>query len=256
MSRTDDLPRLSSAQADVPEELRALLQSASSDGPSAAQIARLSERLQGLTSTTASPAGWSGPSAATASWKLLALVVAGTGIVVGVGAGLAGRAHRAEPARRVSPALAPSAASTPARRPDSRIGPPPSSMVQPTATVHRRHQPVRHLSVVAADTRASAVPEPARPPVLDVSEVTLLERARQSVRTGEPEAALTQIREHEARFPTGVLVEEREALAVEALVRAGRLNEARPRFQRLLRAYPRSSYRVRIAALLDGKGGP
>jgi hypothetical protein len=49
--------------------------------------------------------------------------------------------------------------------------------------------------------------------------------------------------EHAARFPAGALVQERELLAIQALVRLGRGNEAESRRTRFLAAFPGSAYR-------------
>jgi hypothetical protein len=46
--------------------------------------------------------------------------------------------------------------------------------------------------------------------------------------------------EHARRFPRGVLAEEREALASQALARSGRGNEALDRGTRFRRTYPTS----------------
>lgn len=48
----------------------------------------------------------------------------------------------------------------------------------------------------------------------------------------------------------GVFAEEREVLAVEALIRAGKAEAARARGERFLRAHPKSAHRVRLEELL------
>jgi hypothetical protein len=47
---------------------------------------------------------------------------------------------------------------------------------------------------------------------------------------------------------SGGLVEEREFVIIEALVRLGRLDEARPRAARFLRIFPVSTHRGEVAA--------
>jgi hypothetical protein len=60
-------------------------------------------------------------------------------------------------------------------------------------------------------------------------ERVLLDEARQALIQGEPERALGRLHQHRTRFSDGLLVEERDAMQVEALVHAGRHDEARRR---------------------------
>jgi hypothetical protein len=60
--------------------------------------------------------------------------------------------------------------------------------------------------------------------------------------------------EHARRFPDGVLAEEREAIAIEALVAAGRGDPARARFTQFVARFPDSSYRRHLERLLGGAG--
>jgi hypothetical protein len=79
--------------------------------------------------------------------------------------------------------------------------------------------------------------------------VTLLRDAQDALRTA-PAAALFLADEHAARFPAGVLAQEREVIAIEALIKTGRREEARARAARFLAAIPRTAYRPRVEALL------
>ncbi len=76
-------------------------------------------------------------------------------------------------------------------------------------------------------------------------EMTLLGRA-QYLATREPSAALVLVQDHATRFPRGQQVEERERIAVNALVHAGRAQEARARGEAFLRRYPGSIYATPI----------
>ena len=62
--------------------------------------------------------------------------------------------------------------------------------------------------------------------------------ARKTAYEPTPTKSLALADEHAARFPAGVLAQEREVIAIEALVRLGRMKEARARAQRLFRAAP------------------
>jgi len=57
-------------------------------------------------------------------------------------------------------------------------------------------------------------------------------------------------REHRARFPDGAHAEERDRIAIEALVRLGGIDDARVAGDRFFSRYPQSIYRSRIEDLL------
>lgn len=57
-------------------------------------------------------------------------------------------------------------------------------------------------------------------------ELSLLESVRKATRAGDFPTALTLIHEHERRYPSGLLIEEREALRVKSLLGLGRRDDA------------------------------
>jgi hypothetical protein len=83
------------------------------------------------------------------------------------------------------------------------------------------------------------------------AELTLLASAQDAL-ASNPEVALSLAESHAARFPHAVMVQEREVIAIEALLRLGRVEAARARADRFYRAFPRSAHRARIESLLDG----
>ena len=98
---------------------------------------------------------------------------------------------------------------------------------------------------------ATAVPRPAASASggdVDTSgqhlaaESAILDVARAAIARGEPDQALAAIERHASSFPRGVLREEREALAVKALVLAGRGEEARARAAAFRARYPASFF--------------
>jgi len=74
------------------------------------------------------------------------------------------------------------------------------------------------------------------------SERALVDRARAALSRGQTRYALDALDTHTTRYPRGRLSEEREALAVDALARAGRLDDARARASRFHAAYPNSVF--------------
>ena len=104
------------------------------------------------------------------------------------------------------------------------------------------------LDAAAPSTSPPSVPGAATDPTPE-SEVDLLKRARSALGPA-PATALTLTAEHAARFPRGALGQEREVLAIQALVQLGRRDEARARAARFLAAFPGSAHRVRLEALV------
>lgn len=100
-------------------------------------------------------------------------------------------------------------------------------------------------------------PTPPRPAPLRVAprdsvatdEMSAVARARSLV-DRDPEAALRLLEQIRQRYQNGYLVEERRALVILALVRAGRWTPAREQAQAFLRDYPNSPLLDRIQAAL------
>jgi hypothetical protein len=85
-------------------------------------------------------------------------------------------------------------------------------------------------------------------------EYRLLRSARQAL-ASDPTKALNLTQEHIRRFPQGMLTQEREAIAVEALVHLNRHVQAKTRGQAFLAAYPVSPYRSRVEHALSRLAG-
>ena len=90
----------------------------------------------------------------------------------------------------------------------------------------------------------SAAPNPA-------DEVKMLERAQDALRSGRYADALSLCNEHAKSYPNGMLAQEREVIAVEALVKTGRTAEAKARAESFKRRFPGSSHARRIDALVS-----
>jgi hypothetical protein len=119
------------------------------------------------------------------------------------------------------------AAPAPSARPSSpRAAPVTIRVASPVATLHM-------------DTDASA------PPGDESDELARVARARRHLRT-DPTEALRLLSDLDRTHPRGIMLEERGVLAIDALVREGRLDEARARARQFLRAYPRSPYTDQI----------
>jgi len=79
-------------------------------------------------------------------------------------------------------------------------------------------------------------------------ELALLARAQSSL-AGDPKTALELTAVHERTYQGGVLVQEREVIAIDALLRLGRATEATSRAQRFHRHFPASAHGRRVDVL-------
>jgi hypothetical protein len=84
------------------------------------------------------------------------------------------------------------------------------------------------------------------------TEADLLGQA-QAALAGDPRRALSLAESHQQRFPHGVLVQEREVIAIEALERLGRKSAAQARAARFLRVFPTSAHRSKIESIVSGR---
>ena len=72
------------------------------------------------------------------------------------------------------------------------------------------------------------------------AERALLDVARSALARGEASEALSAAERHRREYPDGALVEEREAIAIKALVALGKRDEAAKRLANLEKSHPNS----------------
>jgi hypothetical protein len=187
--------------------------------------------------------------AALAGAKGLALVkgsviaLAAAAILAGAGAGALYVAQTESPNPSVSGVLPTepldkSPPSTTVVVPSAELVPLPSS-VPPVPSAHTK--PTAPM--------ASASAQEAADPNL---EAPLLRSAQDALRTN-PSETLAKTQEHARKYPRGLLVQEREVMAIEALLKLGRRDEAASRAERFSRSFPGSTHQRRIDALLGEK---
>jgi hypothetical protein len=104
----------------------------------------------------------------------------------------------------------------------------------------------RAPSVDAGPLGVATPPPPS--PVRPEEEIVLLERAETAL-TKDPALALALTQSLEEAYPRGALAQEREAIAIEALAKLGRLEEAQARLRRFVAAHPESPHRMRLERL-------
>lgn len=82
-------------------------------------------------------------------------------------------------------------------------------------------------------------------------EVSLVDEADAALRAGSPERALTIVRALETRCPSGMLVQERERVAIEALATLGKTERARARALAFEARFPASPHLRRVRQVVE-----
>ena len=111
----------------------------------------------------------------------------------------------------------------------------------PNSSAGRPHPPPPSDPASPASQASPARPSSAAFDSALSAELTALGPARSALAAGDYDAALAATDAHARLFPGGVLAQEREALAIQALGRAGRTAEAQERARRFQQRYPRST---------------
>ena len=191
--------------------------------PSDADRARVFESL----SAQIGDAGLAGGLSTTAksSWLPLSAAVVGLGLL---GGGLY-LALSPEPA---PPSRAPAVVAAPPVEPPP-VAPPVE--VAPAVTPPAEPKVVAPRGTSAPASRADHLAE----------EVAILSRAGADLHSGRAAAALKTLEEHQRKFPSGALSQERVAARVQALCALGRMKEAEAELKRLSKLSPRSPHEAR-----------
>jgi len=114
--------------------------------------------------------------------------------------------------------------------------------------------PVSALPAVSAPARPLASPAAGEGPSAKglAAERALLDVARSALARGEAAEALAAADRHAREYPDGALAEEREAIAIKALVALGRRDEARARLRELERKHPNSLVLRAVKSAVEG----
>ncbi|MBX3269039.1 MAG: hypothetical protein KF729_02190 [Sandaracinaceae bacterium] len=229
------------------DALRDALAAGRAEHPTEAQLEALAARLGPL---LGGPGGDGGgtegapidPSPALAGTKaaLAAKALVGLGLAAGLAA-VAVWVASPEPASAPPP---------PRPAPVASVEPPPP---EPAAPPPGLDVPEDLAADEPAEPVARARAERPRPAyeVDPAAELDVLRRSQDALRT-DPSGALALAREHERRFgPAATLAQEREVVAIDALVRLGRSADARARADAFRARWPRSAHLRRIDVLLE-----
>jgi hypothetical protein len=250
---------------DTTGPLRMLIDRAKQDLPDDAHLRAFAARLDlTLASSAQSPemapdAPNAAPPARPAMVSKLTLgklSLIGLGFVLGGAVvSVIGFANRGNETRSVASSGATSSVAVTARDdaapPAPTLAPEPSSAMAahpaavPADTAIERSSP-RAPTNGAADSRSRST-DPAREPP---SEASLLLEARSAL-AQDAARALRITQEHARLYPSGVLAQEREVIAIEALRRLGRMDVAQKRSAEFDKRYPGSVHRSKIKQALE-----
>ena len=171
-----------------------------------------------------------------------------------------------EPARapQPAPATARAPANGPHQNPDATTDDrpamarqlPPGSVVpadkEPETHADGEHKRSSRQPMRASRSASATKPDPQ-------AELSLLSRAQQAL-AAHPARALSLARTHARRYRRGTFAQEREMIAIEALIALDRPTQARVRGRRFMSAYPGSGHGPRLQELLgtrpEGNDGP
>ncbi|HMA94796.1 MAG TPA: hypothetical protein VKP30_19030 [Polyangiaceae bacterium] len=284
MSYFIDPPRLRESES-TPRELRQWLADARNSRPSAAELQGVMRAVEGLGAvdrsglvlieTVRSPALHSAgirTAATGAKWwaaTAIGLTVAGLGAFWGwvtlhePGAPSSSRHHtqvavsQAVPRAKASTAIGEATDALSVETEDQERIKPASSRVsrgrragRGAVAGNRSPTPTGTTSPAKGGVEVDALQSVAPKPVVSAEEWRILRAARRAV-PSDPGRALVLVREHAEKFPEGMLVQEREAIAIDALARLGRTSEARARSAAFSAQFPGSPYRNRNDAAVS-----
>jgi hypothetical protein len=232
MSYESDPPRL--VEGGGSPELQGLFENARGDLPSPKTLERVLTRLGPIAGAGAALAGdavLAGANTATQAattstvtgtiGKLVA-VIAGAGLIAGGAALVVSSSDGKKPP---GPAMT-------APKANSEVAPAPAAVAPPAApSEEAAPSPAAPAKASRADDKSDTVK----------AEAALLERAR-ALSANNPRQALAITREHARRFPHGLLAQEREVIAIEALRKLGRDDEAGQRASKFRESYPGSAH--------------
>jgi hypothetical protein len=273
--------RLSDPRSNTSLAFRSLIRAGQKELPDERQLAAVALHLEAalgvkLSAPTTAAAGALGGAKTGVGWVAVAKLGAAGVVVLGIGSAAYIQAYRLtapriEAPRERSIAIAPATSRTVPSAGDvptslARLAP--AAGARPATSVAPEREPTREVSVPRAlATESSLAPTPESPtsePIRSPAEIPspvqianpppenelgLLQRAGDLLRS-DPAGALDLAEQHAERFPSGALAQEREVIAIEALVGLHRDSEARDRAQHFVRDFPGSAHRLHIQSLV------
>jgi hypothetical protein len=233
--------------------LKSLIEEGRKELASPAQLAAVAAKLGPILGGGGGPGG--GGRGAARPGSAAAPNAAGMGLATKIGIAAVAVATAATVLRIVT--IPQQAAAVPVASSEEAPLPVPSAR-DPAAEPEPDPLPAFSSMPVASATLPTATPRHVeagvRPPIGKATpstgvEMRLLTSAQDAINT-DPAKALALCEDHARRFPTGLLVEEREALAIQALIALGRVDEAKKRADAFYVKFPDSPLTRRIHGLM------
>lgn len=231
-----------------------MLRSAQEDLPDAAMLSRIEAKLPSGGPTPPSgptgPAGSTGGAAGaalsnTGLWMKLAGFLFATVAVIAIATRYAPSSApepAAEPVLEYGPPWAGPEATGSASEPAPEINEPTAKKPSPKKPNPRKPKPERQTR----RTERRAPPQQNGP-----AELRLIQAAQAALVKGEHARALVLTEKHRAEHPSGAFVQEREVIAISALLRSDRREEAKRRASAFEGEFPRSAHLRRLKVLLQ-----
>jgi hypothetical protein len=242
-----------SADLSTSAKLREALADGRRQLPTQGDVQRLSSRVEaailaGVPAPNWAPlgkAGLTGKAGFTGLAAKIGVVAVASAGIVASGLFLSARHSSHVGPTASAQALAPSATAI-----ASALLPLSSSEATPTVLAPRSlDDSAKSPSPASSPTNATASHENGTTPV---SESVLLNQARSALRSN-PRRALALTQEHAKRFANGVLAQEREVIAIEALSRLGQSDTASSRARDFERRFPGSAHQSKVDQLTREK---
>lgn len=234
----------------LPEDealLDALVQGERED-PSPGRLEALERRLEPAfsASPTPRPRGFF----ASVGMRNMVLAALGVGLFAAPLYVMSARSNVASPAPTTTPVVAEPAIAelaSPAPSTESSV----SVLDLPAAPFEtaQRAAPKKERATAARPSTPVVTTKALENEVASETEGSFLRRTQSTLAT-DPARALAMTREHSSLYPRGVLLQERDVIAIDALARLGRLAEARTRAAEFRAQYPKSAHLARIQTIL------
>jgi hypothetical protein len=166
-------------------------------------------------------------------------------------------AHRDDASPATTVTVAPLEPSAPVPVPETSVAVAdlpsiPDTPQSPTQAPARSTPPRARVAQVAPPPGAATERGPSEASEMAESEASFLRRTRAAL-VADPAQALRMTEEHASRYPRGVLLQERDVIAIDALVRLGRRDEARARATAFHARYPSSAHASHLAAIVEAE---
>jgi hypothetical protein len=248
-----------SGEIGPPDRYDEMIEAAREDLPSTEELEQLEQSLH-----TALSGASVANAASTSTATVLKFAIPGILLAGFLAAALS--VHRGREAEVVAHEIAPVRRAPVVKNPSSQrtISDATTASTEPSTPLPMRRSKVRRppggerLGAKSQPTSRAPVELPSEPvkvlpedPGRSIEAESAIVARAQDALASDAERALELADEHHRLFPTGVLAEEREVIAIDALARLRRVDAAAARARELEIHFPKSPHRHRVRALVD-----